>query len=110
MLMNGPSEDEFVNLALASLPDQEMHVIMHFFGLGCKPQKLGEIAAEVGATRDRIVLIKNRALRHIWRDTNVRELLRTSLVGIQRHRRWAVSHNRPTWWAEYKYHGVKESD
>ncbi len=55
-----------IERTIATLPDREAEVIVHYFGLnGLQPHTLEEIGEKLNLTRERARQIKERALRHL---------------------------------------------
>ncbi len=55
-----------IERTIATLPDREAEVVVHYFGLsGLQPHTLEEIGEKLNLTRERARQIKERALRHL---------------------------------------------
>ncbi len=60
---------------LADLPDREQRILRRRFGLdGGEPQTLGEIAAELGITAERVRQLQNAAIGRIKKPNKLRQL------------------------------------
>ncbi len=68
-----------IERTIATLPEREAEVILHYFGLsGLQPHTLEEIGEKLNLTRERARQIKERGLRHL-KQTSKCKILRTYL-------------------------------
>ncbi len=68
-----------IERTIATLPEREAEVIVHYFGLsGLQPHTLEEIGEKLNLTRERARQIKERGLRHL-KQTSKCKILRTYL-------------------------------
>ena len=67
-----------VERALATLTERERDIIRLFFGINCQEMTLEEIGEKFGLTRERVRLIKEKAIRRI-RHSSRSKLLKTYL-------------------------------
>ncbi len=63
---------------LSSLPKREAEVLRMFYGIGCTPQSLDEISANIGLTRERVRQIREKAALRL-RNSGKRERLKEYL-------------------------------
>ena len=109
LLIEGPSTDEFVNLALESLTERQRLSLVYRFGIGGhKPMTYEEIGHEFGVSGKRARGLTLKALRRLRHPSNAK-LLRVSFEAfITRDQRPAICRNRPPEWCMNKYHGAKD--
>lgn len=106
-LILGPSADDFINLALETLTEREKLSLVYRFGIGGhSTMTYNEIGKTFGVTKERARILVRTALRKLRRPWCRKLLVNHSC----NERRCAISHNRPAWWCEHKYHGCSMND